>query len=98
MRCKQNWGSRLSSRSNRSNRLGDRANSDSDSWIDRRLRSSRDRINLGSSFRQRRAEAIADHIDNGGTIVLSQEGCHICVNRASAPELCKLLKTLSTLE
>ena len=41
---------------------------------------------------------IAGSLDGGGTIVLSQEGRHICVNRASIPELCKLLKTLATLE
>jgi hypothetical protein len=43
-------------------------------------------------------KAIAGQIDNGGTIVLSQEGRHICVNRASVPELYKLLKKLATLE
>ena len=37
-------------------------------------------------------EAIAGHIDNGGAIILEQEGRHICINRASVPELCKLLK------
>ena len=43
-------------------------------------------------------EAIAGHIDNGGTICLEPEGHSICINRASVPELCKLLKKLATLE
>lgn len=43
-------------------------------------------------------EAIAGHIDNGGTILLEQEGREICISRATVPELCKLLKKLATLE
>lgn len=33
-------------------------------------------------------------VDNGGTIVLGQEDQSIVLNRASVPELCKLLKQL----
>ena len=41
---------------------------------------------------------IAGYIDNGGKICLEQEGHSICINRASEPELCKLLKKPATLE
>lgn len=41
---------------------------------------------------------IAGYIDNGGTMVISQEGRDICIDRGSVPELCKLLKKLATLE
>jgi hypothetical protein len=39
---------------------------------------------------------IAGCIDANGTMVLSQEGRHICINNKSVPELCKLLKQLAT--
>jgi hypothetical protein len=41
---------------------------------------------------------IAGHIDNGGTICLEQEGRTIVINRASVPELCKLLKILAAFD
>jgi hypothetical protein len=40
---------------------------------------------------------IAGGIDNANMIILSQEGRYLCVNRASVPELCKLLKLLRLL-
>ena len=43
-------------------------------------------------------EAIAAHIDNGGTICLEQAGHSIVLNRGSIPELCNLLKKLSKVE
>ena len=41
---------------------------------------------------------VAACIDNGGTICLSQEGQGIVLNRASVPELYKLLKMLAAKE
>jgi hypothetical protein len=35
---------------------------------------------------------ISASIDNSDTLILSQEGRHICIDRGSVPELCKLLK------
>ena len=40
---------------------------------------------------------IAGGIDNANMIILSQEGRYLCINRASVPELCKLLKLLRLL-
>jgi hypothetical protein len=40
---------------------------------------------------------IAGHIDNGGSIVLSQEGRDIVVDRLSVPELCQMLEMLADL-
>lgn len=40
---------------------------------------------------------IAVSIDAGGTLILSQEGRHICVNWASVPELTKLLRDMRKL-
>ena len=38
--------------------------------------------------------AIAGSVDNGGVIVLSQEGRDIIVNQGSVPDLCNLLRKL----
>lgn len=38
--------------------------------------------------------AIGASVDNGGAIVLEQEGRHIVVAPASVPDLCKLLREL----
>jgi hypothetical protein len=39
-------------------------------------------------------EAITASVDAGGTIVLEQDGRHICLNPASVNDLCKLLREL----
>jgi hypothetical protein len=41
---------------------------------------------------------IGSSLDNFGMIILSQEGNSIVVNRASVPELCKLLRELAKME
>ena len=43
-------------------------------------------------------QAIAASIDNGGLIVLEQEGRQILINRGSVNELCRLLRTLRDAE
>lgn len=39
--------------------------------------------------------AIGASVDGGGIIVLEQDGSHIVVNKASVPELCRLLRKLA---
>ncbi len=39
--------------------------------------------------------AIAIHVDNAGLICLSQENREIVLNKASVPELCKLLMQIT---
>lgn len=39
--------------------------------------------------------AIGASVDNGGAIVLEQEGRHIVVAPESVPELCRLMKKLA---
>lgn len=43
-------------------------------------------------------EAIAAQLDNNATICLEQLDQSIVINRASVPDLCKLLKKLADLE
>lgn len=38
---------------------------------------------------------LAVHIDNGGTLIITQEDRDIVLNMATVPELCKLLKQLA---
>lgn len=40
-------------------------------------------------------DPIAVHVDSGGTIVLTQQDADICIDAASVPELCRLLKKLA---
>lgn len=40
-------------------------------------------------------EAIAGCVDSGGTIVLTQGDNELVVNKATVPDLCKLLKQLA---
>lgn len=39
--------------------------------------------------------ALAVHVDNGGSLIITQEHESICLNFATVPELCKLLKQLT---
>lgn len=39
--------------------------------------------------------AIAVSVDASGLIILEQECRHICIQRSSVPELCKLLRMLA---
>jgi len=40
-------------------------------------------------------EAIAIHVDAGGTICIEQDSSTVCLNKEAVPELCKLLKELA---
>lgn len=41
---------------------------------------------------------IAGMIDRDGTIILSQEGRHICVDAGSIPDFCKMLRDLGAIK
>jgi hypothetical protein len=41
-------------------------------------------------------EAIVVHVDNGGTICITQREADIVINAGAVPELCKVLKKLAS--